>query len=132
MNSEKKFIVSHAPFWHDGSSISERSYHTMFAALPAVLFGLFQYGVSALAVVSLSVSTAIIWELLINKITRRSNTINDGNAALIGLLFAMLVPAGLPWWIVLVGTFIAVVIGKFIFGGSAATRLIRWLFPLRS
>lgn len=117
MNSEKKFIVSHAPFWHDGSSISERSYHTMFAALPAVLFGLFQYGVSALAVVSLSVSTAIIWELLINKITRRSNTINDGNAALIGLLFAMLVPAGLPWWIVLVGTFIAVVIGKFIFGG---------------
>ncbi len=117
MNSEKKFIVSHAPFWHDGSSISERSYHTMFAALPAVLFGLFQYGVSALAVVSLSVSTAIIWELLINKITRHSNTINDGNAALIGLLFAMLVPAGLPWWIVLVGTFIAVVIGKFIFGG---------------
>jgi Na+-translocating ferredoxin:NAD+ oxidoreductase subunit D len=117
MNSEKKFIVSHAPFWHDGSSISERSYHTMFAALPAVLFGLFQYGWAALAVISLSVSTAIIWELLINKVSKRPNTIGDGNAALIGLLFAMLMPAGLPWWIVITGTFIAVVIGKFIFGG---------------
>ena len=117
MNSQKKFIVSHAPFWHDGSSISQRSYHTLFAALPAVLFGLFQYGFPALAVISLSVSTAIIWELLINKVSKRPNTIGDGNAALIGLLFGMLMPAGLPWWIVITGTFIAVVIGKFIFGG---------------
>jgi len=117
MNNEKKFIVSHAPFWHDGSSISERSHHVMLAALPAVLFGLFQYGISALAVISLSVSTAILWELIINKITKRRNTIGDGNAAVIGLLFAMLVPASLPWWIVITGTFIAIVIGKYIFGG---------------
>jgi electron transport complex protein RnfD len=117
MSNDKKFIVSHAPFWHDGSSISERSYHIMLAAMPAVLFGLFQYGIPALAVISLSVSTAILWELLINKITKRPNTVGDGNAALIGLLFAMLMPATLPWWIVMTGTFIAVVIGKYIFGG---------------
>jgi electron transport complex protein RnfD len=85
--------------------------------MPAVLFGLFQYGIPALAVISLSVSTAILWELLINKITKRPNTVGDGNAALIGLLFAMLMPATLPWWIVVTGTFIAVVIGKYIFGG---------------
>ena len=117
MSNVKKFIVSHAPFWHDGSSVSERSYHTMIAALPAVLLGLYQYGLSALAVVSLSVSTAIYWEFLITKITKRPNTIGDGNAALIGLLFAMLLPANIPWWIVITGTFVAVVIGKFIFGG---------------
>jgi Na+-translocating ferredoxin:NAD+ oxidoreductase subunit D len=117
MNSDKKLIVSHAPFWHDGSSISERSYHTMLAALPAVLFGLFQFGVAALAVVSLSVSTAILWETLINKITKRPDTVGDGNAAMIGLLFGMLAPATLPWWIVVIGTFIAIIIGKFIYGG---------------
>jgi electron transport complex protein RnfD len=117
MNSDKKLIVSHAPFWHDGSSISERSYHTMLATLPAVLFGLFQYGVPALAVISLSVSTAILWELAINKATGRANTIGDGHAALMGLLLGMLLPAVMPWWVVIIGTFIAIVIGKYIFGG---------------
>jgi electron transport complex protein RnfD len=117
MTNRKKFIVSHAPFWHYGSNITERSYHTMFAALPAVLMGIFYFGVPAIAVVALSVSSAIGWELAINKVTKQTITIGDGNAALIGLLFAMLVPATVPWWAVLTGTFIAVVLGKHIFGG---------------
>ena len=117
MTNRKKFIVSHAPFWHYGSNITERSYHTMLAALPAVLMGIFYYGTPAIAVAALSVSSAIGWELAINKVTKQTITIGDGNAALIGLLFAMLVPAPMPWWAVLTGTFIAVVIGKHIFGG---------------
>jgi len=117
MLNQKKLIVSHAPFWHDGSSITVRSYHTMLAALPAALFGIFTYGMPALGVVSLSVSFAIIWELLINKVTKRTISIGDGNAALIGLLFAMLLPATSPWWLIVTGTFVAVVIGKHIYGG---------------
>ncbi len=117
MTSRKKFIVSHAPFWHYGSNITERSYHTILAALPAVLMGFFIYGIPAVAVVAFSISSAIGWELVINKVTKRTITIGDGNAALIGLLFAMLVPATVPWWAVLAGTFIAVVLGKHIFGG---------------
>jgi electron transport complex protein RnfD len=71
----------------------------------------------ALGVVSLSISFAIIWEFLINKITKRTISIGDGNAALIGLLFGMLLPATSPWWLVITGTFVAVVIGKHIYGG---------------
>jgi electron transport complex protein RnfD len=89
----------------------------MLAALPAVLIGIFQYGVPAVGVVSISISFAIIWELAINKVTRRAISIGDGNAAVIGLLFAMLLPATSPWWLVITGTFVAVVIGKHIFGG---------------
>jgi len=117
MLNQKKLIVSHAPFCHDGSSISVRSYHMMIAALPAVLFGFFQYGINAVGVVALSISFAIIWELAINKVTKRSISIGDGNAAFIGLLFAMLLPATSPWWLVITGTFVAVVVGKHIFGG---------------
>jgi len=117
MLNQKKLIVSHAPFCHDGSSISARSYHMMIAALPAVLFGFFQYGINAVGVVALSISFAIIWELAINKVTKRSISIGDGNAALIGLLFAMLLPATSPWWLIITGTFVSVVIGKHIFGG---------------
>ena len=117
MNSQKKFIVSHAPFWHNGSSITERSYHTIFAALPAALVGIYHFGIPALAVVTLSGSSAILWELAINYVSKRTITIGDGNAALIGLLFAMLLPATIPWWAVITGTFVAVVVGKQIFGG---------------
>ena len=114
---QKKLIVSHAPFYHSGRRVTERSYHTMLAALPALLMGFYQYGMPAFGVVCLSVSTAIIWELIINLVTKRTISIGDGNAALIGLLFAMLLPATMPWWAVIIGTFIAVVVGKQIFGG---------------
>lgn len=117
MSKQHKYIVSHAPFWHDGSGIRERSYHTILAALPAVLMGLFQYGVPAVGVVSVAVGTAILWEWAMNKAMKRPLTIGDGNAALIGLVFAMLIPATTPWWVVAVGTLIAIGIGKQIFGG---------------
>ncbi|MGD9243894.1 MAG: RnfABCDGE type electron transport complex subunit D, partial [Desulfobacterales bacterium] len=62
MLNQKKFIVSHAPFWHDGSTITARSYNMIIATLPAVLFGLINYGMPAVGVVSLSISSAIVWE----------------------------------------------------------------------
>lgn len=120
MLTNKKFIVSHAPFWHNGSSISERSYHTMLAALPAVVLGIVHYGVAALAVVSLAISSAILWELAFNLVSKRSLSIGDGNAAVIGMLLAMILPATTPWWVVITGTFVAVVVGKQIFGGMGA------------
>ncbi len=120
MNSKKTLIVSHAPFWHDGSGIPERSYHTIIAALPAAAVGIAYYGVPALGVICLAMSTAILWELLLNYASRRPITVGNGNAALIGLLLAMVLPASTPWWIVIIGTFLAIVIGMQIFGGIGA------------
>ena len=115
--AQKKLIVSHSPFYHSGHRVTERSYHMMLAALPALLMGFYQYGMPAFSVVCLSISTAIIWELVINLVAKRTITIGDGNAAVLGLLFAMLVPATMPWWAVITGTFLVIVIGKQIFGG---------------
>ena len=117
MLKHKKLIDSHAPFWHSGKRVTERSYHTILAALPAVILGIHYFGIPAFRVMCLAVASAMIWELAINLVSRRPITIGDGNAALIGLLLGMLVPATMPWWAVLTGTFIAVVIGKEIFGG---------------
>ncbi len=59
MSNQKKFIVSHAPFIHNGSSIPERNYNVMIAAIPAILLGIYQYGMPALGVIGLTVSTAM-------------------------------------------------------------------------
>ena len=123
MLNQKLLVSSHAPFWHNGSSISGRSYNIILAALPAVAMGIYRYGAPALGVVAFSMSCAMIWELIMNLAMRRPVSIGDGNAAVIGLMFAMLMPATTPWWAVLTGTFVAVVIGKQIFGGIGCNPL---------
>jgi electron transport complex protein RnfD len=117
MTEAKRLIVSHAPFWHSGASVGQRQRHLILATMPALLFGIGQYGARALGVVCLAASTAMLWELAMNRATGRRITIGDGNAALIGLLLAMLLPATAPWWLVIMGTFLAVIIGKQIYGG---------------
>ncbi len=123
MDNRKLFVSSHAPYWHNGGSIAVKSYNIMLAALPAVLLGIFQYGAPALGVVTFSIACAMIWELIMNIIMRRPVSIGDGNAAVIGLMFAMLLPAPTPWWVVLIGTFLAIVVGKQIYGGIGCNPL---------
>jgi len=123
MDNRKLFVSSHAPYWHSRRSISGRSYHIMLASLPALVMGFYHYGAQAIGLVALSMSSAIIWEFLMNVLMKRPTTIGDGNAAVIGLLLAMLLPATTPWWAILVGTFMAVVVGKQIFGGLGCNPL---------
>jgi electron transport complex protein RnfD len=117
MSNEKKFIVSHAPFWHNGSGIPQRYYQIMLAAIPAVIAALAYFGIPALGVISLGVASAVIWELALDRISKRPTTVGDGHAAMTGLLMALVLPATTPWWIVIVATFFAIIISKQIFGG---------------
>jgi electron transport complex protein RnfD len=114
---EKKLVVAHAPYWHDGSKISTKNYNIMLAALPAVLWGIYQYGAPAIGVIALSMACAMLWEVIMNIAMRKPYTIGDGSAAVTGLLLGMLMPATAPWWVVALGTFIAIIVGKQIFGG---------------
>jgi len=120
MSNSKKFIVSHAPYWHNGSSVCSRNFHMIFAALPAVIVGIYFFRMPALRVILLSMGSAMLWELLFTHLSKLRMTIDDGNAALIGLLFGMMIPATCPWWFVIIGTFLAVIIGKSIYGGIGA------------
>lgn len=123
MFEQKLFVSSHAPFFHNGTSIRGRSFNTMLAAIPALLMGIYQYGFPAIAVIALSMSSAMIWELFMNLTMKRDISIGDGNAAVIGLIFAMMMPATTPWWAVITGTFIAIVVGKQIWGGIGCNPL---------
>jgi electron transport complex protein RnfD len=118
--NNKKLTVSHAPFWHDGDSLFKKNLNFIIALLPAAIFGVLQFGAPALGVLALSVSCAMLWELIINAVSKKPFTIGDLDSALIGLLFGMMLPAVIPWWVVAVGTFVAVFMGKMIFGGIGA------------
>ncbi len=123
MLNQKLLVSSHAPFCHNGTSIRGRSYDIILASVPAVIVGISKFHAAALAVVAFSMAWAMIWELIMNKAMKRPISIGDGNAAVIGLMFAMMMPATTPWWTIIIGTFLAVVIGKQIFGGIGCNPL---------
>ena len=118
--NNNKLTVSHAPFWHDGDSLFKMNLNIMIATLPAIIFGIIQFGAPAVGVLALSLSSAMVWELIMNIISKKKISIGDLDSALIGLVFGMMLPATSPWWLVITGTFVAVVIGKMIFGGMGA------------
>jgi len=113
-----KLIVSHAPFWHNGDSLFQQNLNFIIALLPAALFGIFHFGAPALGVLALATSSAMLWEVIMAVISRQKIAIADMDSAVIGLLFGMMVPATMPWWVVITGTFITVVMGKYAFGGT--------------
>ncbi len=120
MNNIEQLTVSHAPFWHDGDSICKMNLNIMLAAMPAVIFGIILFGIPALGVIVLAMSSCMFWELMMNFATKRSLSIGDFDAALLGLLFGMMLPATTPWWVVVTGAFVTIVIGKQIYGGLGA------------
>lgn len=123
--------VSAPPFWHSGAGISRSSYLTMAALVPAVVAGVVHYRIGALAVIGLSVGACMLAEALMQRVLGRPLTLGDGSAALTGLLLALLLPAGVPWWLVVVGAFCAIVVGKQIFGGLGShplnATLVGWV-----
>jgi len=112
----KKFLISHAPFIHSGSSTVRKNSRILSAMLPMVVFATLIYGWPAISVLLLSVSFAIGIELLIRLPLGKKLDVIDGNAAVIGLMFGLMLPATVQWWIILIGIFIAIVLAKQFFG----------------
>lgn len=112
-----KLTVSSSPHRH--IKLTEGRIHSDFiiALVPAVIFAVYTYGMHAARVITLAMASAVIWEIVIRKLFKKPMTYTDGSAFLIGLLFAMIVPPSVPFWLVIIGTFLCIFIGKELFGG---------------
>jgi electron transport complex protein RnfD len=118
-----KLVVSSPPHRH--VQLTEGKIHLDFiiALIPAVIFAVFTYGIHAARVIALAVSTAVISEILIRKLFQKEVTITNGSAFLTGLLFALLLPPSVPYWVVITGSFLCIFIGKELFGGLGSNPL---------
>lgn len=116
---ENKLLVSYSPHIHDTKvSIQRIMLDVIIALLPAVLMALYLFGIGALIVITVSIVSAVFWEWSITKfLLKRPPRIWDLSAVVTGLLLAMNVPSNLPVWMILVGTLIAIGVGKMSFGG---------------
>lgn len=85
--------------------------------LPALGASLYFFGLSALILIMICVVTAVVTEGLICKIRKQKNSLFDYSAFLTGLLLALTLPPAVSWYAAVLGTIVAIVIGKHLFGG---------------
>ena len=110
-------IVSHAPHWHCGASISSTMYGFVLALIPATMWGIGLYGMDAVRVVAVAIVCCVVSEALVQKMFKKPVTIDDGSAVLSGLLLGLILPASAPFWMVMVGSFVCILVGKQAYGG---------------
>lgn len=89
----------------------------IIALIPALIWGVICFGLRALAVVLLCVGSAVLFEFLIQKALRRRVTVGDLSAVVTGLLLGLCLPASVPYYMPVVGSFFAIVVVKQLFGG---------------
>ncbi len=87
------------------------------ALLPAMLFGIYNFGVSALLLIFVCVCTCVVCEFLYGIIGKKENTLSDGTAVLTGILLALTLPPTLPWYLAAAGGAFAILVVKLSFVG---------------
>lgn len=114
---EHELVVSVSPHVKGEETVSRIMWTVNLALLPAFIMSLYYFGPRALYITALCIITAVLSEYFFQKGLKKKITINDGSAFLTGLLLGMNLPASVPFYIPIVGTFIAIVITKQLFGG---------------
>ena len=89
----------------------------IIALLPATIAGICFFGFNALLVVAVSVASAVAAEYLWCVAIKKQTTIRDLSAIVTGLLLALNLPPTIPVWMAAVGSAIAIVVVKQMFGG---------------
>lgn len=116
--STSLLTVAPSPHIHEELTVPQVMRGVIIAMLPALAFSIFTFGWSALMVTLIAVLSCAAFEYLINKyLLNKPATIADGSAVITGILLAFNVPSNLPWFIIIIGSAVAVGIGKMTFGG---------------
>lgn len=109
--------VSSAPHVHSKDSTRSIMADVLIALIPATAMGIYCFGLNAALLVVLGIAAAVLSEWAYQKITGQRVRINDLSAAVTGLILALNLPASAPWWMPVIGSFIAIVLVKQLFGG---------------
>ena len=114
---EKQLIVSSSPHVRSSVSTTRVMLDVIIALVPTTVVGTILFGLSALAVISACVISAVLGEFLFNLITKRAQTVGDLSAVVTGLLLALNLRADVPIWQCVIGALFAIVVVKCLFGG---------------
>ena len=114
---ENKLIVTAAPHITSADTTQKIMGRVCLALCPALAASVIVFGVNALILTAITVASCVFFEWGYCKMVGREVPISDLSAVVTGMLLAFNLPASMPWWMAIVGAFIAIVIIKQLFGG---------------
>jgi len=113
----KLLTVTPAPHIRDKETTQSIMLDVVIALIPALVASIIIFGIRALAVTAVSVLAAVLSEFLFEKGVKKPVTVTDLSAVVTGLLLAYCLPVDIPLWIAALGSVIAIVVVKQLFGG---------------
>ncbi len=143
----RKLTVSPSPHVRSAKTTTGIMLDVILALIPALVMSVVYFGLRALALTSVCVASAVLAEYVCRKVMKRSNTLGDLSAIVTGLILALNLPSTLPLWMGALGSIIAIVVVKQMFGGigqnfvnpamtarivlmvSFPTAMARWVVP---
>ncbi|MGN0653922.1 MAG: RnfABCDGE type electron transport complex subunit D [Oscillospiraceae bacterium] len=113
----EKLIVSPSPHQRGSVTTQKIMLFVIISLLPTIVAATVIFGIRALLLVLVCTASSVLFEFLCRKLMKRDNTISDLSAAVTGILLALNLPVNLPFWMAVLGSFVAIVIVKQLFGG---------------
>lgn len=114
---KEKLYFTSAPHLRDKDNINKIMWTVVAALVPTSLFGIYFFGLYALKVILIAVASSLFFEWAGMRFFKNHGSLGDGSAVVTGLLLALNLPSSSPWWMVVVGSFIAMIIAKQSYGG---------------
>ncbi|MBO4842307.1 MAG: RnfABCDGE type electron transport complex subunit D [Bacteroidales bacterium] len=113
-----KLIVSPSPHTHGPESTQTIMRDVLIALAPAMLVSILASGWSVLMLILVGAAACVLTEFLIQKyLLKRPVTVSDLSAVVTGCLLALNLPPNSPWWLIVVGSIVAIGVAKMTFGG---------------
>ncbi len=143
-----KLIASSSPHIRSNESTRTIMMDVIIAMIPALIMSVFVFGFRARALTLVSVAACVFWEWGYRKLLKKPQSIGDLSAVVTGMLLAFVCPPTLPYWMIIIGAFFAIVVVKQLFGGigcnfmnpalvgravllaSYATAMTTWAVPM--
>jgi len=117
---DSRLVLSPSPHIRDEDTTEKIMLTVVAALVPVWAAATYFFGFNSVRLVLVSILVAVGSEALFLAIRRKPITIWDGSALVTGMLLGLSLPPSLPTWMAILGSFIAIVIGKQFFGGLGA------------
>ncbi len=112
-----KLIATSSPHVRSNENTRSIMLDVIIALIPALAIGVYFSGPRALSVTAVSVIGCVFFEWLYRKLMKKPQAIGDLSAVVTGVLLAFVCPVMIPYWMILIGDFFAIIVVKQLFGG---------------
>jgi len=113
----QRLIVSVSPHIRARENVRAIMFDVLLALSPALIASVIFFGRQALLIVSVSIFFSVASEFFWESMWKKKITVGDLSSIVTGMLLAFVLPPSSPLWMVAIGAFVAIILGKQIFGG---------------